>query len=62
MAKSDDAQAKKTPRSRLKEPSSWASFGGIFLGTIHLVPKEDVRIVLFMSFACFFLGWYFREK
>lgn len=60
---SEESKTKKPkPQSRIKEPSSWASIGGMFLAAIHLVPKEDVKTVLFMALFCFGLGWYFREQ
>lgn len=62
MAAQDEKSDKPLSKSRFKEPSSWASVGGMFLAAIHLVPKEDVKIVLFMSLFCFGLGWYFREQ
>lgn len=62
MAAQDEKNDKPVPKSRIKEPSSWASIGGMFLAAIHLVPKEDVKTVLFMALFCFGLGWYFREQ
>lgn len=66
MQNQDEKAAKKaaTPRikSRLKEPSSWASIGGMFLGSLSVVPKDNVELVLVMAFVCFGLGFFFREN